>query len=253
MAKFDPLRSDHAVNRDGIGAGQKFLRLVFIAGLPAFWAVVIILSQLQEKLFLRLTREDGVIEALQIVVLLATAGVTSAIAWRLSRRNEKRWGLIYTAVTLGLIVIAAEEVSWGQRIRGVETSGFFERYNKQGETNLHNLKLIMPLAPHVTSFILVVLIVLSARSRGSRGASRLQGHARLWMPPAVLLPAWLCYASYRAFRTVRSLADIRSTLVLSRLEEPAELIFYTGLLGFAVFVLIRLQRSDQPNASRFPE
>ncbi len=247
MAKDETLQPGAMSTMQSWGARWTLLRIFLLVGLPVVWALAIILSLARRKLFLFLTREDGVVEVLQIVVLLATALVASAIAGRLFRTNEKRWALIYAGVTLGLIVIAGEEMSWGQRVLGIETSGFFGRYNKQGETNLHNLKLVMPLAPHVTTFILIVLIVLSLRSRGSRGESRLQGNARLWMPSALLLPAWLCYASYRSFRTVRSIADIRSTLVLSRLEEPAELIFYTGLLAFAVVVRSRLAQQRQPD------
>jgi hypothetical protein len=34
---------------------------------------------------------------------------------------------------------AGEEISWGQRIFGVQSSEFFTQNNAQGETNLHNL------------------------------------------------------------------------------------------------------------------
>jgi hypothetical protein len=62
------------------------------------------------------------------------------------------------------------------------------------------------------------------------------------MPPLILLPCWLCYLSYRAVRTYRSLLHIRSHFVLSRLEEPAELTFYIGLLALAIIVLGRTRR-----------
>ena len=34
---------------------------------------------------------------------------------------------------------AGEEISWGQRIFGLESSDFFKENNAQGETNFHNL------------------------------------------------------------------------------------------------------------------
>jgi hypothetical protein len=34
---------------------------------------------------------------------------------------------------------AMEEISWGQRILGIESPGWFLKHNKQGEMNLHNL------------------------------------------------------------------------------------------------------------------
>ena len=226
--------------RESSSRGWKFCRIFVVAGLPLFWAVAILLSVTQRRLFLDLTKEDGMIEALQVVVLAAAALVTAAIAWRLYRRTEKFAALVFAGVTFGLVCITAEEISWGQRILDRPTSGFFARHNKQGETNFHNLKLIMPLSPHLSSILLVLLIALSLRARGISRESLARRKAYLWMPPAMLLAPWLCYASYRAFRTARSIADVRSTLLISRLEEPGELIFYIGLLAFAIVVLSRV-------------
>ena len=36
---------------------------------------------------------------------------------------------------------AGEEISWGQRIFGIETPEAFAEHNRQGETNLHNLEI----------------------------------------------------------------------------------------------------------------
>ena len=42
---------------------------------------------------------------------------------------------------LGLFFMfgAGEEISWGQRLFEIESSGFFDENNAQGEMNLHNL------------------------------------------------------------------------------------------------------------------
>lgn len=44
--------------------------------------------------------------------------------------------LIFLALTL--LVIYGEEISWGQRILEIESSGVFQEYNFQSETNIHN-------------------------------------------------------------------------------------------------------------------
>lgn len=48
--------------------------------------------------------------------------------------------LLMTAL-LGLVFFfgAGEEISWGQRIFGIETTDFFRQHNAQQETNLHNM------------------------------------------------------------------------------------------------------------------
>lgn len=245
MHPRNTLADGQAANGQSFDRKWDCLRIFLIFGLPLFWVVAIVLSRTEgQNLFLRLTREDGAIEDLEFAVLIAAAAVTGAIAWKLWRNSKKFWALIYAGAALGFILIGGEEISWGQRIFGVQTSDFFKENNKQKETNLHNLKFIMPLAPHIISGVLLGLIVLSIRSLRLERAGGLRGTACLWMPPAMLLPAWLCFLSYRGFRTVRSFVHLRSTLALSRLEEPAELIFYTGLLAFAIVVLRRV-RQDQ--------
>lgn len=49
----------------------------------------------------------------------------------------RRYLLMFIAV--GAILIAMEEISWGQRILGFESGDFFTAHNAQKETNLHNL------------------------------------------------------------------------------------------------------------------
>ena len=54
---------------------------------------------------------------------------------------EQAAGRISHAALYGLLffMAAGEEISWGQRIFGWESSEFFLENNKQDETNLHNL------------------------------------------------------------------------------------------------------------------
>jgi hypothetical protein len=83
--------------------------------------------------------EDGFVENLTLVPLLAAA-VVSVIYWsRLARHHSHLFSLIMWGICLFSIFVAGEEISWGQRIFGVESSEFFQRHNAQQETNLHNL------------------------------------------------------------------------------------------------------------------
>ena len=58
-----------------------------------------------------------------------------------------------------LLLIFGEEMSWGQRIFGWESTGVFKEYNYQQETNIHNFlnpifKYAYPLVGFSTFFIL---------------------------------------------------------------------------------------------------
>ena len=89
-----------------------------------------------------LIQEEGLIEGLGAAAFFA-AGVFAFLAFLRDRRRaeSRRWR---QAVLLGLAVLfvfaAGEEVSWGQRILGLETPEALESFNDQGETNVHNLE-----------------------------------------------------------------------------------------------------------------
>ncbi len=83
--------------------------------------------------------EDNVVEYGTAIFLLLSAGL---FAWRALRLAGVR-GAGFVAATLVYAALfffaGGEEVSWGQRILGVESSEFFQQNNDQGEITLHNL------------------------------------------------------------------------------------------------------------------
>ncbi|MGM0619855.1 MAG: hypothetical protein ACQETJ_02325 [Bacteroidota bacterium] len=91
-------------------------------------------------LFFELVQEDGLAEYLTAFFLLATAVVFAFRTVR-SVKKQNKYHLIFNAfMFLAFIFGAGEEISWGQRLLNTETGDFFQKYNYQGETNLHNLE-----------------------------------------------------------------------------------------------------------------
>ncbi len=60
----------------------------------------------------------------------------------------------YILLFLGLLFVGMEEISWGQRLLGIQTPYIIARYNYQSELTLHNL----PIFPKVSIFYHAVLI-----------------------------------------------------------------------------------------------
>lgn len=85
------------------------------------------------------TVEDGLLENITVIFLL----IGSLTCWRrcLILRHEKTKLFVWMCFLLGALFFfgAGEEISWGQRIFGVETPEFFRQHNIQHETNIHNL------------------------------------------------------------------------------------------------------------------
>lgn len=93
--------------------------------------------------------EDGIVESLTFVVLVAASVCAFVVRARFKPRPERRAARWFWLV-LGLLLLwgGLEEISYGQRVFGIETPAFLVAdptpeadsfYNSQGELNLHNL------------------------------------------------------------------------------------------------------------------
>ncbi|MBN2667521.1 MAG: hypothetical protein JXR67_13495 [Bacteroidales bacterium] len=92
-----------------------------------------------EEAFQQLVREDGFVEYTTVFFLFLSSLVCIYRAF-LYRASGKYIGVLIWALLAFLFFFAAgDEISWGQRIFGIESSDFFLTHNKQAETNLHNL------------------------------------------------------------------------------------------------------------------
>ncbi len=86
-------------------------------------------------------KEDHLVEWLTVIGLLL-ASIVSFYRFFSLFRIRKPWFLLVNFILGVLLFVAAgEEISWGQRILGIESSEYFKQNNLQGETNLHNLEI----------------------------------------------------------------------------------------------------------------
>lgn len=96
---------------------------------------------------LRLTVEDGVVETLGAIMFLV-ASVGFGLAYfrsSCSRQDvsalmgQTRKNIFYLLLSLMFLLGFLEEISWGQRIFGIETPTVIANVNRQEEINIHNL------------------------------------------------------------------------------------------------------------------
>lgn len=83
--------------------------------------------------------EDGPVEYATALFLLVACVVLAAHAASLWVQGRRGAAILTVFYALLFFMAAGEEISWGQRIVGWESSEFFQQNNKQFETNLHNL------------------------------------------------------------------------------------------------------------------
>ena len=106
----------------------------------AFSAYGLYLAKTNLAAFTVFTEEDGLVENLTSLFLFGASMVSLYRLFQFQKaKSPKLW--IFTAAMLAILFFfaAGEEISWGQRIFGIQSSEFFLEHNKQAETNLHNL------------------------------------------------------------------------------------------------------------------
>jgi hypothetical protein len=97
-------------------------------------------------------QEDGFVEYSEAFLYLFAAGIFAYLGSQKGFRNIWYWG--YAALFL---LVAGEEVSWGQRIFDVNVPESFVASNVQHETNLHNMAGIHQ-HHHLYGFIVCITI-----------------------------------------------------------------------------------------------
>lgn len=96
-----------------------------------------------------LTEEDGVIESLAPIFYFFGAGILSCIYFKSKSQNRHylfklKRNIFFLLLAIFLVVCAGEEISWGQRMFGIESPDFFKKENAQKEINIHNLYTFEP-------------------------------------------------------------------------------------------------------------
>lgn len=118
--------------------------LLAIYGL-AFTSVIIVVAMTsylsgQAGLLRRLTVESGAYEigSVVIMVLLAAYVIYLLIYGEVQERFAKSHLILVLIVGVLALVVAGEELSWGQHLLGFSSPQLFIDHNLQQETNLHN-------------------------------------------------------------------------------------------------------------------
>lgn len=99
--------------------------------------------------YFHFVNEDGTVENLTSIAFFVS-GILSLLLIRAKTlfASTKRARQIFTGLCIflavGFFLVAGEEISWGQRIFGWESSESVHDVNLQGETNLHNHEAIFP-------------------------------------------------------------------------------------------------------------
>lgn len=117
-----------------------------------FFAVFKIKNDYRYHLFVA---EDSPVEWLQFIFFLLASIFSFLVSYHFLKKKKFGKGVFFSILFLGLFFTAGEEISWGQRILGIETSENIASKNTQGEITFHNLNFIQGKLPQI--YILIGL------------------------------------------------------------------------------------------------
>ena len=216
---------------------------------PFVVAGVAIATMPSASAFAWLTSENAPLELSQFV-LVAAAAVLFGVLSLILRRRSLGWALLYAIVSLAALVVAGEEISWGQWIFGWETPAAFAERNYQGETNLHNTVAAhepLKYAVMIAAFYAMAMPLLVKLVRVRR-------QTYLLVPPLFLVPSFALPFGYRFTRLF--LWDPADALpqfadYVIKFAEATETTFYFGVATYAALLLRRERKLRDGESSRY--
>ena len=124
------------------GIRVKAVKAIMILPLLTVLLFTLILMFPGTRLFgWEMIQENNLIELLTFLFLLIGGIKGMLLIGYLKKRVLNRYEVIfYTIFSLSLLLIAMEEIAWGQWFLGFDTPMFLKQINTQGETTLHNIQ-----------------------------------------------------------------------------------------------------------------
>jgi hypothetical protein len=236
------------VDRDAADDGVSRRAAHAVLWLPAVGAVVVAATLLHQPLFTFLVQEDGPLEWAQFAGFLTAAVGFGIASWRIARRGDYLGAVLIGLGALMVFGIAGEEISWGQRIFGLETPAELARINHQDELNIHNIT-AFPMQ-RIGNYLQLVLgaagLVLPWLTRIRRPVLHVRA-LRLLSPPLFVT---LCFGILFGYRAVRFLwaSSVNIGPVVTFGEWP-ELCFAIGLFAYSVVLVAGLRQNRWTGAA----
>ncbi len=179
--------------------------------------------------------EAGFIENATAIVLFPAVILGLRLHCRFYRLRQRRLSLWFLMIALLCLGFLGEEISWGQHWAGWQSPDIFEQHNRQQETNVHNLNLVVNLQLERlarTVFTLAIaiggiIIPLRVKRRGT-AVDPSEPYRGLCWPTMVCLPTASLMLGVRVIERLRVWLDLHE-LPFMGINFKETLEFYLAL------------------------
>jgi len=179
--------------------------------------------------------EDGQVEYIQVLFLLISCILSIVISRYLKIKKYIYLSILYVILAIGLLFIAGEEVSWGQRILNIATPESLKVINRQEEITIHNINgvetIVGNLYIYASIYCAFGFILMPGLSKFINSESL-----------NFIIPRKY-YAFYFLPIIVYQTSPLRG--IIPYIPEVVELFFYTGIMVFLLENYFSLQKSTK--------
>jgi hypothetical protein len=191
-----------------------------------------------------LIHEDSIVENLQVLFYALALVFGILVVKQLWQSGHKAFAILYIGLCLGFVFLIGDEISWGQRIFGWQTGAALKAINRQGETNLHNIKGVEELFRWAELLIgvygtLVPLILLTPYF-----PAQFRKPASWLVPHYSLVPYFFLLLSWRLIHNVFKLTQSHP-YAADEYTEIIELILAIGFFLFLVYQSRQFNKVDR--------
>lgn len=187
------------------------------------------------------TGEDRIAENLQVLFWLGALVINIKLIKMIHAQGQNVIAWLYVILAIGIFFLIGEEVSWGQRIFGWETSEALREINKQEETNLHNIHGVGTAFKyfHMVIGLYGTLLPLMLLNRPQSNARKAEAIALL-VPPLALVPS---FALALFWRLQATFWDPPKSLywAITEFSEVIEIVIALAFFLFMIYQRRRLQ------------
>jgi uncharacterized membrane protein len=224
------------------GISQRLLGALL--AIPFAVAISGVLAALAGKnVYKWLTMEDGFAEDMQVLFYFLAFVLCVLVTRRIWQSDDKVVKVLYLGLCLGLFFLIGEELNWGQRIFGWQTSTSLAAINKQDETNLHNIYGVGATFKWIQLLVGTYGTILPLVVLRWKIPERFQNLVSMVVPPYTLIPYFMFIFIWRIYRNLFE-EPKAFYFAIAEYNEVMELILAMGLFLFMVYQFRKLNREQ---------
>lgn len=191
------------------------------------------------KIYHFFTGEDRFAENLQVFLWLLAFGLGFLVIKRHWLAGRYVMALLYLCLNAGIFVIIGEEVSWGQRMLGMETPETLKTVNRQREINIHSLEGMIGTFRSLYLIIGAYGTLLPLLFIRPQTFARRRAVVSMLVPHYTLTLYFLTTLAWRLYVGFWQLPD-KYYFVMTKYSEVVELILAMGFFLFMSFQLRKI-------------